>query len=203
MAHFKITHFIGYVILLFSIVTSSISYAKEDEALQFIRNVSDKAFSIMTSSSLNDEEKQQQLTELFTNSVDSKWISKFVIGRYWKELDQDKRAEYSTLFEHFLISQYVPKFKQYTDNHNTVNKVVTEGEDYIVYTTVSTPQNAMMNINYKVRLTSGNQYKVYDVIAEGISLLNTHRSEFSSVLSQQGMDAFIALLKQKADQVAY
>jgi phospholipid transport system substrate-binding protein len=180
------------------------AYATEQEALQFVRSISNDAFTIMDSPALTDEIKKQKLTDLFITSVDTPWISKFVMGRHWKELTPQKQEEYKTLFQHFLINQYVPKFKQYNNHQYSITKVFSDKEEhYTIYSNVITQDNINISVNYKVHQNSAGHYQIYDVIAEGISLLNTHRSEFASVLSRDGVDTFITMLSQKVKLATY
>lgn len=196
----NIKSFVIYSIAILWLSLGSIgAYAKEDEVLKFINTISEDAFSIMNAPHISDTEKMQKLTNLFNASVDIKWISRFVLGRYWKQLSVDKKVEYMGLFERFLINQYIPKFKQYNHTRHVISKVATEGnEEYSVFATIATPNMPVINIEYKIHKSS-DKYKIYDVVAEGISLLNTERAEFSSIIAREGIDSFMILLYQKVN----
>lgn len=63
---------------------------------------------------------------------------------------------------------------------------------------VQDPKRPEIKIAFKVRKDSKtNEWKAYDMVAEGISMLNSKRSEFESILRQDGIDAVIALMRDK------
>ena len=63
---------------------------------------------------------------------------------------------------------------------------------------VQDPKRPEIKIAFKVRKDSKtNEWKAYDMVAEGISMLNSKRSEFESILRQEGIDAVIALMRDK------
>ena len=63
---------------------------------------------------------------------------------------------------------------------------------------VRDPNRPEIKIAFKVRKDSKtNEWKAYDMVAEGISLLNSKRSEFESILRQDGIDSVIALMREK------
>jgi phospholipid transport system substrate-binding protein len=69
--------------------------------------------------------------------------------------------------------------------------------DYLVQTAITRPSAPALNYEWRVR-DSGNSTKIVDVIVEGVSLLVTHRSDFTSVASQNGIDGLIASLRDKS-----
>jgi phospholipid transport system substrate-binding protein len=63
---------------------------------------------------------------------------------------------------------------------------------------VQDPSRPEIKIAFKVRKDNKtNEWKAYDMVAEGISMLNSKRSEFESILRQDGIDAVIALMRDK------
>jgi phospholipid transport system substrate-binding protein len=74
-----------------------------------------------------------------------------------------------------------------------------EGQKSVtVRAVVQDPERPEIKIAFKVRKDSKtNEWKAYDMVAEGISMLNSKRSEFESILRQDGIDAVIALMRDK------
>ncbi len=63
---------------------------------------------------------------------------------------------------------------------------------------VQDPKRPEIKIAFKVcKDSKTNEWKAYDMVAEGISMLNSKRSEFESILRQEGIDAVIALMRDK------
>jgi phospholipid transport system substrate-binding protein len=66
---------------------------------------------------------------------------------------------------------------------------------------ISTAKGEEYSINYKAHLVS-NEWKVYDVVAENVSLVNNYRSQFNRVISHSSYEDLISRLKNKSDFAA-
>lgn len=192
-----------YSLFLWTMCVISSASASEQDATLFIKTISDQTLETIRNPKLTDTVKEQQLTEIFVGAVDTKWIARFVMGKTWKTLSTSQQEHYTTLFHQFLIHQYVPKFKLYNNNYYHILKTISEDNNrYVVYTSVANPDGVSLNVSYKLHLMPDMSYKIYDVVAEGVSLLNTHRSEFTSIITREGTDALIAMLEQKVQLAA-
>lgn len=181
---------------------SSAAPAKAASAAEtFIEKVGEHALGIIQNTALTEKEKERELILLFNESMDAPWIGKFVLGRYWRQLDEQAQKHYLSLYNQFLIISYVPKFRQYTNEKFKIKSIRNgkEGE-YLVETDIIRPGNAPINVQYWVRNGENGSYKIFDVIGEGVSLIHTQRSEFSSVISRNGLDSFIKRLEARVNK---
>lgn len=175
--------------------------ASGENARDFVQGIGDKVIAVVTDTKLTDPEKETELTSLFVTSVDVDWIGKFVVGRFWRESSHDQQAKYMELYKKFLISSYVSKFRKYTDQKMTISKFSAEVEgDYLVETSIIDQDGKAYKIDYKIRTVANGTLGIYDIIAEGVSMITTQRSDFASILSRDGMDALIAKLAEKKSQ---
>jgi phospholipid transport system substrate-binding protein len=174
-----------------------------EQAKLFISKISDDTISTISDKSLSDNEKEQKLTDLFTNSVDLKWIGKFALGRYYKTLSPEQKTKYESLFSKFLINNYVPNFRKYTKETIKVTGVSTfSSNEFMVQTEIIRPSKESIKVNYMIRNKSDNQYLIFDIIAEGVSLINTQRSEFNSLLASGDVNSLINMLEEKVGNSA-
>ena len=192
------------VIILSLVIFHVASQAKDtlsaQSAERFIKNTSDTAIAIIKDGSQSDIAQLEQLESLFKDSVDSAWIGKFVMGQYWRQLSDKQKDEYIAIFEKYLIQLYVPKFKQYNDQSYKILKTLSEsGNEYSVMTTIILDNQTPINVQYKLHLNKSGKIQIFDVIAEGVSLLNTQRSEFGSVLARKDADFLISALTRKVN----
>ena len=142
--------------------------------------------------------KEQQLSKLFEESVDTIWIAQFAMGQHWNDASQAQKEVFTTLHKQFLINSYVPKFRQYTNQKVVFKKIYDEGNfEYLIETEIVQENGNSIRVNYRVRENEDGKYRIYDVVAEGVSLINTQRSEFSSILSRKGVDYLIKKLRDK------
>ncbi|MEC8231772.1 MAG: ABC transporter substrate-binding protein, partial [Pseudomonadota bacterium] len=121
----------------------------------------------------------------------------------FKSVPQEKMGEYISVFRQYLITTYAIAMGYY-DNQTVVFEPESRFDDkksVTVRAVVQDPDRPEIKIAFKVRKDSKtNEWKAYDMVAEGISLLNSKRSEFESILRQDGIDSVIALMRDKIGQ---
>jgi phospholipid transport system substrate-binding protein len=173
---------------------------KSSEVGNFINNLCQETIIIASDKNLKDNDKSTKLSNIFIKVVDVKWIGKFSMGRYYKELTPDQKNQYDLAFSKFLINSYVPSFKKYTSETVKVVSVTNQsGNEYLVQTEIIRHSKESLKVNYMIR-DNGNNLMIFDVIAEGISLINTKRAEFESVISSSSAANLIKMLEDKVRQ---
>ena len=135
--------------------------------------------------------------------IDYKFAAFMVLGKHFKSVPQEKMGEYISVFRQYLITTYAIAMGYY-DNQTVVFEPESSFDDkksVTVRAVVQDPDRPEIKIAFKVRKDSKtNEWKAYDMVAEGISLLNSKRSEFESILRQDGIDSVIALMRDKIGQ---
>ncbi len=187
-----------FVSFLAMVMVSFIAHADEDGARNFAESTANKAVSVLASAG-SDSVKVTKLEELFVNSVDTNWIARFVMGKYWKDIDAAKQKEYLSNYRDFLVKHYTQNFKEYSEGTQftiTRSNQVKKGQ-YRVSMNIIRLQGQPLKVDYRVRDGGSNNYSIIDIVVEGVSLLNTQRSEFSSVIQRKGVDHLIEQLKSK------
>ncbi|MDA0781745.1 MAG: ABC transporter substrate-binding protein [Rickettsiales bacterium] len=187
-----------FLITLVITFIANVAYADVEGAQKFVKELGDTTIETAKSTELSVDDKEQKLIELFEKSVDTAWIAKFVMGQYWRDMSEEKQNEYKKLYHKYLLQTYVPEFKTYTDEKLKFLSSEKEYEnEYIVKTEIVSANGNAYRVDYKVRKNTDSDYKIFDVVAEGISLITTHRSEFGSIVSRKNVDFLIKKLDQK------
>ncbi|AIL64986.1 putative phospholipid-binding protein mlaC precursor [Rickettsiales bacterium Ac37b] len=189
------------ILLSFFIISYNIALAQEtgteQQVRDFVNNIGNKTLAIIQNTHSTPKEKEEVLKQLFINTVDITWMGDFVLGKYLRSLDDKQLTEYRTLYKQYLINSYVPKFKQYTQESFKITNVNKRNDnEYIVYTVISRPNGQSIAVNYMIR-GNNNQFMVFDIIAEGVSLIVTTKSDFSSIITNGNnqIEALFAQLK--------
>ncbi|MCK4939521.1 MAG: ABC transporter substrate-binding protein, partial [Rhodospirillaceae bacterium] len=127
-------------------------------------------------------------------------IGKWVMGRHWRAASDMEKDEYMSLFEDLIVITYVDRFDQYSgEKINVVNTIMDPGKDAMVYSELVRPQGGdVIRIDWRVR-QNGDNYKIVDVYVAGISMGQTQRSEFASVIKQKGgtVEGLLQVLRTK------
>ena len=108
------------------------------------------------------------------------------MGTYWRNASDTQRNEYLGLFENNLVSVYTTRFEDYSGQTLKVSGFIASGEtDSIVSSKVIQKDGPAVNVEWRVRKQDGN-FKIVDVVVEGISMSVTQRSDFTSVIQRSG-----------------
>lgn len=194
-------------LLLLSVVGTAQAQEQEissDNPYLLVKNVATKTFARIKQN--QDEIKADPemlrtiMEEELVPHIDYKFAAFMVLGKHFKSVPREKMGEYISVFRQYLITTYAVAMGYY-DNQTVIFEPESnfEGQKSVtVRAVVQDPERPEIKIAFKVRKDSKtNEWKAYDMVAEGISMLNSKRSEFESILRQDGIDAVIALMRDK------
>ncbi len=185
---------------VFSLFLSSPASADTVEnASKYVESLGNSAISTLSNKSLSKEVKQSKIEKLFRENVDIAWIGKFVLGRFWRQASDEQKKSYMKEYETFLVHNYATRFTDYTSGSFKITDAKSDGDDeFTVSMQIKADDggNEPVMVDYKIRSDKGhkNNFVVYDIIVEGVSMITTQRSEFTSVISNKGMDYLISQL---------
>ncbi|HTT09120.1 MAG TPA: ABC transporter substrate-binding protein [Gammaproteobacteria bacterium] len=143
------------------------------------------------------------VNELIIPHFDFQRASQLVLGKNWRGASDDQRLRFAEAFKELMVRTYANALFQYVDQQITYKSVEPEqdGKIMTVRTQIEQPGAEPVAVNYRMHEVNG-EWKVYDVIVGGISLLVTYRDSFSSEISQSGIDALIAHLQSHNQELA-
>lgn len=170
-----------------------------DKATEFIDQIGKDVMAVLNDAALSGQQKDEKLQRLFQSAVDVDWIGKFVLGKYWRTASPDQQARYSDNYRVFVVKSYTSKFREYTggETYKIVGGKPDGSGKYLITMKIMRQTEAPVMIDYKLRDSEDDQLKIYDIVVEGVSLLTTQRSEFSSVVSRKGLDYLIDKLEAR------
>jgi phospholipid transport system substrate-binding protein len=165
--------------------------AKSDAVRKFVDEIGNKIVGIANEKSTPEKKKEDKIIAIIDGVIDSDWIARFVLGKNYKTANDQQRERFSKLYRDFMINTYGPKFKNYDGRKFTVNEVMEQNGFYVAKAEFL-PRNSNVAISVNFRVKERNEKLVIlDFIAEGISLIETQRSEFNSAIATKGMDKFL------------
>jgi len=169
----------------------------EKSIKDFIQNMGDEIINTAKNNKLKDKQKRQKIIEIIDNAIDAKWIARFVLGKHYKTANEEQRKLFMSYYRDFMINTYGPKFNNYDGKKFNTNSVEKQNNFYLVKSEFI-PKNSNTTIFFDFRVIEvEGKFLIVDFIAEGISLIETQRSEFNSSINQDGLDKFLENLKEK------
>jgi len=166
----------------------------------FVNQVADESITSLSSAGPTDPARAAALKPILLKYFDMPGMAKHVLGAYWKKISADQQADFTTTFTNYIASVYGQRFKEYKGQKLEVKRVRDQGASATVFTAVAGgSEDAGARVDWEIN-SSGAQPLVEDIRVEGLSLADTHRQEFTSVLSQHGGDlnALMSILKAKS-----
>jgi phospholipid transport system substrate-binding protein len=167
---------------------------------EFIEKLADKAVAALTVGDITRVERVRRFRKLLIDHFDVKTIGRFVLGRYWRKASEEERGEFLMLFEDLIVDTYVDRFAKYSGENLSVTKTeAARDDDSIVFSSINQPSGGPpFSVAWRLRLRNGS-YLIIDVMVEGVSMGQTQRSEFASVISRNGgeVKGLIAKLRDR------
>jgi phospholipid transport system substrate-binding protein len=165
------------------------------------RETVDKVLSILQSgTNTNRDQRRQQLRDTIYPRFDFPEMAKRSLGPYWSRRSPQEQQEFVKLFTDLLESSYVDKIEGYNGEKVLYTREQVDGDNAEVFTKVLTKKGEEFSINYKLHRV-GNEWKVYDVVVEDISLVNNYRSQFNRILANASFDELLKKLQQKTPEI--
>ena len=141
---------------------------------------------------------RQKVEDSILGYFDFLAMTKLAVGKYWRRISEEQQQVILEEFKELLVRTYVKVLAKYTVGEiDFIPYVPGKRPDRaIVKTSVKRENGGHTEISYKLRLLN-NQWLVYDVKVEGISLVTNYRTSFSSEIARRGVKGLIRLLKDK------
>jgi phospholipid transport system substrate-binding protein len=191
--------FVFTCISLFFWIQGSYAVVEPKNAETFMSTIGDQVINLLTDKTISDQERANQFRDILEARFNVKAIGKFVLGRYWKQANDDEKQKFLNLFEETTVASYATRFKDYTSERFEVLGSRPESDGGItVMTQIVRPNSQTIPIDWKIFEKNG-ELRIYDVILEGISMGITQRSEYASVIQKGGgrVDALNQALEDK------
>ena len=127
---------------------------------------------------------------------DFREMAKRSLGSHWRRISPQQQDEFVTSFTELLEKSYADKIDLY-DGQKVAYAGETIDSDFAVVNTKLIGKNQSFSVDYKLQLVDG-KWKIYDVVAENISLVNNYRSQFNRILTNSSFDDLIQRIRSKS-----
>lgn len=136
-------------------------------------------------------------TELL-HHFDFQRMSRLALGRFWRSATPDQRQRFVQEFRDLLVRTYAGALLEYHNERILYGPVRGEPQagDVTVHTEVERPGSVAVPIDYRMHRDDG-EWRVYDVIVDGVSLITNYRSSFGAQIQRRGMAQLIEELSER------
>ena len=193
------SYFRNFLILaLIFIPIHSFSDEKIEQSKYFVENLGKQVVEKVSNINLSESERIVNFRNLYLDAFDNYYISRFVLGQYWKRLDSNMRKQFVESFNNYIVTTYAPKFKGWEGTFKATDSLL-ENNYYNVKMNVLNKDGPTLQFMWKIYLDKNKNFKILDVNIDGVSMLVTQRAEFMSVIKNnpKGVIGLIEAMKKK------
>jgi phospholipid transport system substrate-binding protein len=135
--------------------------------------------------------------EIIVPHMDFNTMSALALGEHWGKLTNAEQACFSNSFKNLLVERYAYILLSYRDQNIHYQSAKPIGEkDYIsIRQTLTRPDTKPLTLEYPM-LPENNNWKVVDLVVDGVSLIRNYRKMFNKEIKQQGFKNFIASFQE-------
>ena len=144
--------------------------------------------------------RYDRLAPVIKASFDMPFISKTVLGKYWETLNKEQRSRFVEAFAKMSIATYAANFDRYSgERFKTLSEKGVSSGRILVQSQLIKSDGGKIQLDYLLHRT-GNQWRIINIIAEGVSDLALKRADYSAFLKNKGFESLIEKLNEKVGQ---
>ncbi len=148
------------------------------------------------------EERREKLRALIFHRFDFQRMSMGAVGRKWRKFKPDQKTRFVELFKRILENSYMDKIENYSDEKFSFVKEVRQNNRYTRVDSIVKSKGQEYAISYRMVKANKKQWKVFDVIIEGIGLVANYRSQFTQILRTSSVEQLLVRLNKKVEETA-
>ena len=141
------------------------------------------------------------INDLIIPVFDFNNMSRWILGKYWKQANEEQRVVFTTEFKNLLVRTYAKAVLGFSNERVVLLDTQTNPKNNMVKVNTEIISDAGVTpVNYYMHISDGS-WKVVNVAFEGISLVETYRKSFASVIRNDGLESLIQQLVDKNESL--
>jgi phospholipid transport system substrate-binding protein len=176
----------------------TLAAAAGDGPRAVVEKTASAVIEVLNEKELPTEQKRARIETIVYENVDFDTLVRLVLARNWRRFDDGQKEDFKREFKRHLSVTYGNNINEYRNESVAVlgDREEQRG-DWTVHTKVVRAAGGQdFLVDYRLRRRDG-QWKIIDVVVEGVSLVANFRSQFQSILSSGGPDRLLELLRNK------
>ena len=176
--------------------------ALAEGASDYITELSRTAIAQLSPKDISAEERAERARRILEQNFAGRDLARFVLGRYWRVASEQQRERFMVLLREVALTRFLPTFQHMSMDQVTIERAIADPQAKgvaRVMTRVDVPNRAPVKLAWRVRPTDDGSFQIVDIMAEGVSMAITLRSEYSSVIEQNGgqVEALLTRLEER------
>ena len=195
----KVTLF--YIVLTAVLLLAHPRSAAAGEPTEQIRSAVGRGIEVLNRGRLDTPAGKSETIERLKKAVyplfDFDEMARRSLGVHWRGLDERQQREFVAAFTDLLEATYARHIDLYDGQKVSYTGEKIDEDFAVVNTRLVGKKGESYAIDYKLH-RAGDRWKIYDVVAEGISVVNNYRSQFNRVMANSTIDVLIKKMREKS-----
>lgn len=187
------------ILLMFGLLLTPLGVPAATSAMDEVRTTVDKVLEVLKDESQPIEKRRDQIRELVRGRFDFELMSRSTLGRQWKNASQEEKDRFIELYSQLLEATYIGRIEGYSGESVTYDGEQVRGDKALVETNIVT-KSVTIPIEYKMVQTASD-WKVYDVVIEGVSLIRNFRSSYGTIVDNEGFSGLFDRMQSKLQEL--
>lgn len=176
----------------------------EEEARVLVEETAERVIAEIAENRAAVESDPDELLEIVDRillpHVDSERMTRLVLGRYYRQASPEQIRAFTREFQRLLVRTYAGPLSELGDQEIEITGSRADGENELrVETEVSGGDLGTVPVAYRLVVVDG-EWKSYDVVVDGISLVNNYRGSFAQKVQRDALDSLVRTLREQNEE---
>ena len=186
-----------FICLCLLVLSNPLLADDKNDAQEIVKRKLDSVFAVLQKDDLDQQAKKQEIDAIVSPMFDFELMAKLTLGKkHWPGLSREKKQKFTERYIELLKTSYLEKLTLYTDE-KVIFEPPAQVKRKVHVPTQLVSKDRKTSILYKL-YKSGDNWKVYDLEIQGVSIIRSYRSQFSETLKTGTIDDL--LLKMERPQ---
>lgn len=176
--------------------------ANAGEPTEAIRGAVNQGVEILKNAKLDGQKQKNQIIDRLRQIVyplfDFNEMAMRSLGANWRRLNPQQRKEFVSTFTALLEKTYADQIDLYNGQQVVYSGESIDGDYAQVDSRIIDKNGQTYSVFYRLHRVDG-KWRIYDVVAENISLVNNYRSQFNRVIARSSFEELLKTMKQQAN----
>ncbi len=189
----KVFYILVFLLLPFHVVVAH----AETEAEKTLKAAVGQVFTLLTNKEMSMDEKKHEVIEITNTVFGFHVMAKLSVGKeHWLQFDAKQKEEFTSLFTELFQSFYIDKLDLFSDEEVVFQPATVVSKKKIQVPTILLSKDKKYSVLYKMANTK-NGWKIYDITIEGVSLIQTYRSQYHHILESGKIEDLLTKMREK------
>jgi phospholipid transport system substrate-binding protein len=186
-----------YILLCLLFLNQPLLADDKQDAEAIVKSKLDAVFAVLQKADLDQQAKKQQINAIVTPMFDFDLMAKLTLGKkHWPQLSPEKKEKFTALYIEMLKTSYLDKLALYTDE-KVIFEPPAQAKKKVHIPTLLVSKDRKTSILYKL-YRPADDWKVYDLEIQGVSIIRSYRSQFSEILKTGTIDDLLLKMQRPA-----